>query len=1187
MKKFAKRATALILTVMMAVGMLTLGASAADAGDRFTDVAGSDYAEAIEALASDGIVNGVGDGKYGTDQTLTRAEVVTVLGRMAGAEQKDTDRFSDVDNGTWYSGYVGWAEENGIVEGVGDGLFDPWREITGYELDLMLSRYAKLVGIGYTADSASLEPLTRGEMAQMVYDVIYEPLTIRTTTYGDVQGLIDTSNGTLAWLGVPYGTAGRWEAPAATSWTGVKDCVTSGPMSIQPNSAAASGGPPTQGEADCLNLDIYAQAGAEGKPVLVFLHGGNNQTGSANGEFKGQDVPVIYDCVFVSLNFRTGPQGFNPLPALKTGESDELDSGNYTLLDIAFALEWIQKNIDKFGGDPDNVTISGHSAGGRNVMAMLISPLFEGRFDKALVSSGGMTVADEEKSAVQFANYLAPLAVRDGKAETTEEAVEWLLTDGEEVANYLKGLSDADLIGCFESNAGIRMALFPHLFNDGAVLPEEGFATTEYNSVPVMMMAGTNEFSFFGGVGAGKTGPDSVLNDSTLDADAKAAATAFSVKYGSDMYRIFNGQMSADAMYKNYDAPIYVCQPQYVNNAGSDLSGHGDMFKLFMDPEHNKENGWTHTPTFGTPGGQQAFDLFTPYLKNFLHSEDGDPNGDNTEVEWTPWDSSTKLSMVIDGNDAAATAAMKNVSTTYADIIKAMEEDDTLSEELKMRVIHTAISGRWFSEAQDEYFGVPSFWYADQIAAEKGTLYIQGYDEGAYVTKVIFTLPEEVDSVSALGAAVSTKGKSQQVTGAYLSDGKGEPVEGSSVYVTLELDLTGLSSNDLFISPDDGHGNTLKEWVAEYNVTATFAVEQDGARKTVSLDANCIDNRVAPEADLFEKGTYTVTSSANPLTGEAEEVNIHYAAYAPDSLKNDGAKNPLIIWLHGAGEGGNVPEAVLLANEAAKLACEDIQSYFTTEGGAKGAYVFVPQTESVWMDRGDGTKSWGDVETRYTEALMNAIEKYVAENGDIDVDRIYIGGASNGGYMTVNMMIEYPDYWAAGFPVCSVYAYNVWQTDEEGHYIDGDVDRLVPGSWGMQLYKNVPSEEIWMTAEKIEAIKDIPVWFVHSVDDPVVTPDYTSMPIYRALVQAGAENAWFSLFEHALNADLTVGPTFGHAVWQNLFNDAVKGVQDVEAIKDSTADDKTMGFAPSDATGGGASSNGYDSIFEWMNAQSK
>lgn len=708
MKKFTKRTLALALSVMMIIGMLTVGAFAADPSDRFTDVAGSEYADAIEALASDGIVKGIGDDKYGTNDTLTRAEAITVLGRMAGAEQKNTDRFSDVDNSSWYAGYVGWAVDNGIVIGTGDGLFEPEREITGYELDLMLSRYAKLVGIDHPADNASEEFLTRGEMAQMVYDGIYAPLTKRTTAYGDIQGYLDP-NGTLAWLGVPYGQAERWAAPKAPeAWDGVRACIESGPMAIQPNQAyASSGGEPTNGSPDCLNLDVYAPANAAGKPVLVFLHGGNNQTGSAVSEFTGEELTKNLDCVFVSLNFRIGPQGFNPLPALKTGEDELADSGNYGMLDIAFALDWVKANIAAFGGDPDNITISGNSAGGRNVMAMLISPLFEGKYDKALVSSGGMTVADEEKSAIQFANYLAPLAVRDGKAADEAAAVEYLLTDSEEVAEYLKSLSDADLIGSFESNAGIRMALSPHLFNDGVVSPKEGFDTTEYYPVPVMMLAGVNEFGFFG-----SAGPDNFLSGDeykALDDETKAAASEFNRKYGADMYRIFNGQVSADTMYPNYDdVPIYVVQFNY----GGNDSGHCSWFKFCMSPSKNATGA-----SFTTEGGWQVFHMFNSYVKNFLYSENGDPNGEGL-TQWTSWDPATQLSMVFDGNEdmTAATAELKDVSTTYDEIIKAMEEDDTISEEIKMKIIDTCISGRWFSAAQDEHFGARSFWFADNAA---------------------------------------------------------------------------------------------------------------------------------------------------------------------------------------------------------------------------------------------------------------------------------------------------------------------------------------------------------------------------------------------------------------------------------------------------------------------------------------
>ncbi len=475
----------------------------------------------------------------------------------------------------------------------------------------------------------------------------------------------------------------------------------------------------------------------------------------------------------------------------------------------------------------------------------------------------------------------------------------------------------------------------------------------------------------------------------------------------------------------------------------------------------------------------------------------------------------------------------------------------------------------------------------DCVFATDGTLYIVGYDAGPSVDKVIVTLPEAVDAVSAEGAAVATAGTERKVTGVVLSDEKGNPVEGTSKYVTLTLEPV---AGGLFVEVPDAHGNSLKEWVDAYVVSAQFSVELNGESKTASLNANCIGSRIAPEADKFTMGTYSVDNT-NPMTDKTEKVNIHYASYAPDTLKNDGAKNPLVIWLHGAGEGGSDPSFVLLSNEAADLAGETIQNYFTTEGGQKGAYVLVPQTETVWMDQGDGVKSWGDVETRYSEALMAAIEQYVADNGDIDASRIYIGGCSNGGYMAVNMMIKYPDYWAAAFPVCSVYPYNVWQRNEDGSYVKGSLDRAFPAfsfpPYHPSLDSYVPSDVRWTTDEDIETIKDIPVWFVHAASDPVVTPDYTSMSVYRALVKAGATNAWYSLFEHALNTDLVEKSTatFGHAVWQNLFNDQVKRVQNVDAIKNSAADDKTMGFVPSDETGGGSASNGYDSLFAWLNAQ--
>ena len=130
-----------------------------------------------------------------------------------------------------------------------------------------------------------------------------------------------------------------------------------------------------------------------------------------------------------------------------------------------------------------------------------------------------------------------------------------------------------------------------------------------------------------------------------------------------------------------------------------------------------------------------------------------------------------------------------------------------------------------------------------------------------------------------------------------------------------------------------------------------------------------------------------------------------------------------------------------------------------------------------------------------------------------------------------------------------------------------------------------------MTDEKIEAIKDIPVWFVNCSTDPVVIPENFSKPTYRALLQAGAENAWYSMFETAPGSDDPSAEYIGHFAWVYTFNNQVTNVQDPAAIRDS-ADDTDMGFAPTNDGGGAlqatdAAGNIYDSLFTWMSAQHK
>lgn len=540
--------------------------------------------------------------------------------------------------------------------------------------------------------------------------------TIRTTAYGDVCGT--AKDDVLIWYQIPYGKAptGKllWKAPETPdSWEGILDVSAPGESAMQRTAGGVTG------TEDCLKLDIYSRKGTEKRPVLVFIHGGNNQTGTSL-ELRGTELVSDGSMVFVSLDYRLGLPGFFTLPVLA---KEKAYSGNFVLQDIAGALDWIRENIEVFGGDPDNITLSGFSAGGRDVMAALISPLFRGKFQRAIAFSGGMTVAEPEMSMKTIAEYLAPLAVRDGKAGTAEEAAAWLLSDKEEVKSYLYTLTSEELCGLV-GGASIRMAVFPHLFTDGVTLPADGFDTEDYHQVPVMMVTGTTEFKGF-------VDGDAYLNSCAMEdctEEERKAAAAFAANYGSRMYRYFNTDASAEQMAERYHAPIYLCNINHGNeDSGSPnpVSGafHGVFLPLLSSEHRNAGNApegfWKEESYL------ELASMFQQYLKNFVST--GNPNEawrneaekkcrciyeKNTEVcevlpFWQQWNAETKLSLVLDvkemmteGNKKAL-AEHRRYQDSYSAVMDDMKKDASVSAQLKDRMVQYVLNGRWFSAALD------------------------------------------------------------------------------------------------------------------------------------------------------------------------------------------------------------------------------------------------------------------------------------------------------------------------------------------------------------------------------------------------------------------------------------------------------------------------------------------------------
>lgn len=128
----------------------------------------SDAYEAVKFVYDSGLMEGTGGNRFSPDAAVTRAQAITVLARMAGAVQAESDACSDVSSGSWYSGYVGWAVTNGIVEGDGQGRFLPDEAVTGTQMEQMLTRCAALANLSYDASNASAQPLTRAQLAQML-----------------------------------------------------------------------------------------------------------------------------------------------------------------------------------------------------------------------------------------------------------------------------------------------------------------------------------------------------------------------------------------------------------------------------------------------------------------------------------------------------------------------------------------------------------------------------------------------------------------------------------------------------------------------------------------------------------------------------------------------------------------------------------------------------------------------------------------------------------------------------------------------------------------------------------------------------------------------------------------------------------------------------------------------------------
>jgi len=302
------------------------------------------------------------------------------------------------------------------------------------------------------------------------------------TSSGRVRGALE--EGVHVFKGIPYGAnttgANRWMPPRDPEpWTGVRDALAYGPDAAQGASA---------GSEDCLMMNVFTPGLSDGgrRPVMLWLHGGGfrNLSGSSR-MYDGVNLCNRGDVVVCSINHRLNVFGYLHLGDI-AGER-YVDSGNVGMLDIVHAMQWIQNNIERFGGDPSNVTIFGESGGGRKVSTLLAMPLARGLFHRAIIESGpGIKLQPRDRSTEMALALLRELDLRPHQVERLHELpMETVLA----AYNTVEGRLDDDARGkgVFEQHGFVPTVGVPSLpgYAFDPVAPEV--------SAEIPILIGTNQ----------------------------------------------------------------------------------------------------------------------------------------------------------------------------------------------------------------------------------------------------------------------------------------------------------------------------------------------------------------------------------------------------------------------------------------------------------------------------------------------------------------------------------------------------------------------------------------------------------------------------------------------------------------------------------------------------------------------
>jgi para-nitrobenzyl esterase len=464
-------------------------------------------------------------------------------------------------------------------------------------------------------------------------------LVVRTEG-GLVRGAAGTVAGVRAFKGIPFAAPPvgdlRWRAPQpALAWKGTLDATQF--SAICPQKLHTPGsisyfypGPQTISE-DCLYLNVWtpAHSAADKLPVMVWIYGGGFDHGSSMEKYYWGDDIAHKGVVLVSFNYRVGALGFLALPEL-TKESGHGASGNYGLMDQIAALQWVQRNIAAFGGDPGNVTIFGQSAGAASVADILVSPLASGLFERAIAESGGLgapprKLADAEAAGEAYSKDVGAENLADLRKLTPDQLMAGPPVGGPIVDGYV--IPD-DPTAIYRAHKQIDVPLIV-----GSTSNEAGLSKMTVTAAA----AQANAQRIYGADAAAYLALYPAGTDAEAIASAYQAAAERTAANERALARIHNADGKTPVYLYRWDhAPPPPADANFVEGPNSQFGAyHASELLYVFDDLHLRDWPWTDAD-------RRMADQISQYWVNFAAT--GNPNGAGLPV-WPAFDARHQVLM--------------------------------------------------------------------------------------------------------------------------------------------------------------------------------------------------------------------------------------------------------------------------------------------------------------------------------------------------------------------------------------------------------------------------------------------------------------------------------------------------------------------------------------------------------------